>query len=274
MAYTYTLSEKFGGGKAGLITEDLDEEDLRLASRVFDQIDRIMGDAEIPSIDQALDDARDALSKLLSGEGSRKDKILAALTGKKRRTLQNIMDVQVQLVSLFRKFPQVMSLAGKNLGKKIKDIGYTRENEPGRIDTPDIVQKSVRDAMMEIGGEKGANIVDRMEALIKKALTPGFLKKAVIDPDQATSDILNMKLEDFRALVQRAGGQNIKVGISPDDLEKIQGSEKESEQRTADYLNRLKGTERKQAEKLRTTISRVDPEAVRQYDDMMDALIS
>lgn len=205
-----SLQEKCKPQNSQVIAEALDQNQLRVIGNTFDRIDQVMGDVDIPAIDQPLDDAREKVSTMISSKG-----LLGKLKQKLslKSTMKDVMAIQVQVVSLFRGMSSIMSIAGKNLQKKMgrgatKQVQGDFEVQGAR----QVENASVAEAL------EGDPALERMRGMIEKSLQPKMLQGVKIDPGAAADQILALPVSDFLAFAKRTGAANIKVDIPKEDV--------------------------------------------------------
>lgn len=220
---TISLHEKYERDQANLITEELNQADLQNIARAFDKIDGILGslDKKLPSIDDPIEKARQDLSNMLSGEGGLLKRMFRGVTGQQQKTIQNVMEAQIQLVSLFRALPSIMTLAGKRLKQKIAgapdgSVRAVRAGEPSDPVSGLVKSNTVEDAIDD------PKALINLQNLIIKALKPKSIKTSPINPQQAAQELMALTPEEFGQLSQRAGGAQIRVPVPKEDLESIQ----------------------------------------------------
>lgn len=202
-----TLEEKFLINEYEVLLEQLDESDLRQIANAFARIDAIMQNINVPAIDEPVDEARQKLTQLISGKGGLLQKMMKNFSQKK--TLVDILTIQVQLVSLFRSLPQILTLAGKDLKNIINARGSG------------ILKDSGIATLLEDQPQK----LDRIRSLIEKSLKPSMLQSVKIDPSACADQLLNLPLTDFNTLIKRAAGAKITVPVEQEDVEQLTDKE-------------------------------------------------
>ncbi len=231
---TITLHEKYERNKLDLIMEQLDQTDLENIARAFERIDGILGsiDKKLPSIDNPIEKARQDLSNMLSGEGGLLKRMFRGVTGQQQKTIKNVMEAQIQLVSLFRALPNIMTLAGKQIKSKIAQApGGTeravRAGEPSDPVSGLITKNTVRDAIGDFKATKN------LENLIAKALKPGSISATPINPERAAQELMELSPDEFSDLAQRAGGAQMRVPVSREDAQALQSKTQDYEGKEA-----------------------------------------
>lgn len=236
---TISLHEKYKRDKK-MLEEALDASDVRNVSQAFDRIDQILGnlDQKLPAIDGPLEKARQSLAKMLGskGIGAKVSKML----GGQDRTLKAVMDVQVQLVSLFQSLPNIMTVAGKNVKKAISQASDDSHLTTKSGDTRGVVTKNTIADILHNDPQSLSNL----ENLIQKALQPksSFLSGNLINSKQATAELLQLHPQEFSDLSQRAGGAQLKVPISAEEADSLSDDEgdENTRSRAQEILTKLK----------------------------------
>lgn len=254
-----SLHEKYERNQESeLIKEDLDISDLDNVARAFDKIDEILGsyDSKLPAIDGPLEKAKQDLNNMLSGEGGIIKRMFNDVTGQKQKTLDKVMETQIQLVSLFRSLPSILTIAGKKLKEKIANApsGAVRNTSPsaGGVDVSRLSGGGEDENLDSYRGQRANTVLDAIDDplaiknltnLIVKALKPESLKSVSINPKMAAQQILELSPEEFSQLARRAGGGELRVPISKDEMQslsnKVSSSSGESGGRAQELLQNL-----------------------------------
>gem|GEM_PF-4156405 len=213
-----------------ILTEQLDQADLQNIARAFEKIDAILGDVDkkLPSIDDPIEKARQSLANMLSGEGGILKRMFRGVTGQQQKTISNVMEAQIQLVSLFRALPSIMTIAGKGIKKGIAQAptGDQRAVRTGEPFDPtgheaSIFKKNtVEDAIMST--PQGPAAVRNLKNLIAKALKPAKIGTTPINPKLAAQELLELSPDEFSDLAKRAGGAQLRMPVPKEDFTAIQ----------------------------------------------------
>ena len=258
-----SLHEKYERDHGNLIKEELDQADLQNIARAFDKIDGILGnlDSKLPSIDEPIEKARQDLSNMLGGEGGLLKRMFRGITGQQQKTIQGVMEAQIQLVSLFRALPSIMTLAGKQLKQKIAgapdgDVRAVRAGEPADPFTGLVKANTVVDAIND------PRALKNLQILIIKALKPSSVKSTPIDPKRVAQELVALTPEEFGMLAHRAGGAQIRVPVPKEDLESLQVSTqglegKESGGRAQQLISDLTRGDKDRAKVMKTLIDQL-----------------
>lgn len=218
-----SLNERYKNEKMMVLLEQLDQSDLQNIARAFERIDQILGnlDKKLPSIDGPIEKARQELSNILANTGGPRGlqsftAIWREITGRKGKAIKSIMEAQIQLVSLFRALPNIMTLAGKGIKQKLAGAPGTTIAQPGESGGNLTRETTVADAIGDPNAEKN------MMNLIAKALKPAQIGSYPIKAEGVAKELMNLSVGEFSELSKRAGGANIKVPVSPEEAQEIQ----------------------------------------------------
>ena len=141
--------------------------------------------------------------------------MLRGIAGQQKRTMLSIMEAQIQIVSLFRAMPNMMTIAGKGVRQSIAQVAPYKQPEAG-VGVEDLKKNTVADAIMQ--GKNGPTALKNMQALIAQSLKPAAIGSTPINPKNAAQELLNLTPEEFSELSKRAGGAALKVPISKEEL--------------------------------------------------------
>lgn len=218
---TITLQEKYNRDKVQVLLEQLDLADLQNITSAFDRIDSIIGplDNKLPAISGQIEKARQELAEIMAqtGRGARMQNwpvLWRIVKRRKGKALQSIMEAQIQLVSLFRALPGVMTLAGKNVKGKLSTAvegGLTADVSLAKV----------------LADDPSAS--KNMQNLIAKSLKPAQIGRYPIDANAAASDLMNLSVKEFAGLANRAGSAEIKVPVSPEEAKEMTSPEEGEE---------------------------------------------
>lgn len=193
---TITLKENY---KREILEEQLAEQDISQLLNYLDRIDNLIGDIDVPEIDQKIDDAREFLSQVEAGQ-----KQAGVFDFRKKREtrkqMQVVQNATVQVANLLKNMKKIVTLSAKNLLPRLKKTGF----DPN---------ESVEEVLGKIPGPRGPGAVpQRMEMLIKASLNPKWLKgEPAIDATAAASQIMALPFRDFMKFVQKSSAGNWKI---------------------------------------------------------------
>ncbi len=228
---TLSLRERYDLLQNNILLEEIDVNEIKEIAKTFEKIDNVFSGVDLPSINEPIEKAREEMAKIVSGGGSLIDKVFKNIRQKK--ILSDIIGMQVQVLSLLKAMPSIMTLVGKD----IKDIiqkaptGKIRTTQPGQPNMDMVVsdvvgagqplttKNTVKQALIQSGNSQK---VETMTALISKALKPGFLKSSVLDADQVAEEILDLNVDDFAKLIQKSSGAQLRMPISKEDFQTVQ----------------------------------------------------
>lgn len=214
--------------KENLLLEKIDEQELREIAKAFDKIDAVIQNADLPAIKEPISRAREEITDMVTGATKGIKRFFKGFRQKK--VLSNVVGTQIQVLSLFRAMPSIMTLAGPEVKdaikkgpaqmlKTLKPADYTNAQGEREFERKLVGSSPTDTTVRDIVGGQSAQ---RMEALIAKSLKPGMLEKTIIDPDTTAQQIMDLKLQDFSDLVKRASGVNLRVPVAQEDVKALQ----------------------------------------------------
>lgn len=230
---TISLQEKYNREQMDILLEVIDENEMRQIGQTFSEINRIIGNANLPSVKRVVSQASQDISGLQS-RGVLKQ-LLGAVTlniGQKR-VMSSIVSLQTQLISLFRSLPDLMAIAGPIIEKTMQQEPRQQFNAPGAVKTgkAPMQTQSLASALKSAGNEGNA-AYRNLEQLMKKALEPdaiaGLFNKYKIDAGAVTKDVLELTVGELKELSQRAGGAHLQVPVAKEDLDQLRGAEEKT----------------------------------------------
>jgi len=257
---TISLQEKYNRDRMNVLLEVIDASEIKKIAQVFKEINRVIGNANLPSVKSLISAAAQDMSSLQS-QGFFKQLLGAAtLNVGQKRTMSSIVTLQTQLVSMLKSVPDMVQIATAALGgggineAGLSSIASDAWNEKGAFSknksqssqsdskpipfTDDKQKKetdnnnSMANALKSHGAE-GQKALSNLEKMIKKALQPGIVdglfSKYKIDADAITREILELSVQDFENLANKASGANIKVPIEKEDVQDLQGAEEKTD---------------------------------------------
>lgn len=215
--------------KQKYINENLDFEALEQLQGSFTSIDAIIGPVEnkLPTIKNAVEEAKQNANTIMGKQSGLAKRVLQKVTGAQNKAVLRVMEIQIQLGSLFKAIPAILTIAGKDLKKNLQtNVGSRR-----------VVRAFERGT--EKGEEKGgltiensvAEVLDdqafiNVKKLMIQALSPSEISKKWIDPESASDEILGLPVKEFQDLANRS--KSSKVNVDKEDLEASK-EEKEEE---------------------------------------------
>jgi uncharacterized protein (UPF0216 family) len=227
---TVSLQEKYNRAQFDTLLEAIDENELRKIAQMFDKLDQIVGSAEIPAITEVLDVARDAVAKVSSPGFVRK--LASALGGDsiEKKQISSIIALQTQLVSMFRSFPSIISIAGPLMKSAVSEAEKWTGGPTEMGNTNPLLNKnpSAKNPNSLRGVAEKANdtkAIPRIEKMLIKALSPdsirGFFTQFKVNAKATVDQILDLDLEELKQLIQRASGSKLQVPISQEDVSEL-----------------------------------------------------
>jgi len=228
---TVSLQEKYNRAQFDILLEAIDENELRKIAQMFDKLDQIVGSAEIPAITEVLDVARDAVAKVSSPNFFRK--LASAMPGVdsiEKKQISSIIALQTQLVSMFRAFPSIISIAGPLMKSAVSEAEKWTGGPTEMGDTNPLLNKSpsAKNPNSLRGVAEKANdtkAIPRIEKMLIKALSPdsirGFFTQFKVNAKATVDQILDLDLEELKQLIQRASGSKLQVPISQEDVSEL-----------------------------------------------------
>jgi hypothetical protein len=196
---TITLKENH---ERKMLEEQLADQEISELLTYLGKIDNLMADVDVPEIDGKIDDAREFLSQVESGQ--KKTGIFSRNRREAKKKMQMVQNSTVQVANLLQNMKKIVTLTAKNLIPRIKKSGFDAND-------------NVADVLTRLG----ANVSQRMEMLIKSNLQPKWLKgKPAIDPGAAANQIMGLPFSSFMKFVQKSSARDWKVPQS-DSSEKV-----------------------------------------------------
>jgi len=226
---TVSLQEKYNKAQFDILLEAIDENELRKIAQMFDKLDQIVGSAEIPAITEVLDVARDAVAKVSSPGFVRK--LASALGGEsiEKKQISSIIALQTQLVSIFRSFPSIISIAGplmkSAVSEAISGSGPTEmgDSNPLVTGSPAKNPNSLRGVAEKANDTKSIPRIEKMllNAFKVPSSIAGLFNQFKINAKAAVEQILDLDLQELKGLVARASGTKLQVPISQEDVSEL-----------------------------------------------------
>jgi hypothetical protein len=257
---TVTLQEKYNREKFEILLENLDQNEIRKIGQTFGELNRILGDANIPSIKNIIQQANKEIADLQSGGFFKQITNAVTLNMGQRRTMSSIVSLQTQLVSMFRMLPDLMNIAGSAIDKAMK-------KKPEKV--TGLEGKEQQESLMDALGNDPA--LQNLQKMIIKALKPdaitGLFNNQKLDPEKISEEILRLPLDEFRDLAKRASGVKLQVPIEKEDVEQLKGAEEKSN--ASDVFSKMSAQE---AEGYMKTISFLEKVGQKINPDIKKAL--
>lgn len=168
---TMTLREQH---QMQLLMERLSPEEIRKFAGVFQRINKILADKDLPSLKNAVEQARNALADVAE-KG-----VVSLQSIDKAKTMSDLVLLQSMIVQLFRMIPSIMELVGtkQEIARRLRGMLIMEKDEPFKLSKKGMTMK-------QLASELDITKDELMDVMRELGISTQIGGRAAITPDQA-----------------------------------------------------------------------------------------